>query len=201
MAATIYIIRPWAQTGTTTPIPVNDPATGELSFELGFTPPYQQTLGVDPSARAMPRGQTNQLFKILSTGLQQYQQIGVPNFISTSDNGGSPFPYEAGAFARYLGINYQSLVGSNTALPTDATKWAPVQIEAIRGSATMVAGVAAVIQPLVQAGSKILAYSMDNGVIGTLYAFATDITPGVGFQITSSLGGDAGTVQYLLYIS
>ncbi len=56
--------------------------------------------------------------------------VAVPQFITTADNDGSPFPYSKDAMCRYDAgggeIVYVSLVDSNSALPTDTTKWLPL---------------------------------------------------------------------------
>jgi hypothetical protein len=128
MAATKFIKNAFAVSGDKSAIPDATQPSGVVSYAQGFGQRYEENLATNPSALPMPRDQFNQLMFDITLGLQQYQSIGVPNFISTSDNGGSPFSYAKYALARYDdGVNgernYQSLVASNTALPTDTTKW------------------------------------------------------------------------------
>ncbi len=125
---TKYYIRPFAEDGDRTAIPTDDPIDGSISYETGWGIDYQKTLGTDPDAKPISRDQTNQLFFDVTANIQQYQQHGVPNFISTSDNGGVPFPYDIYAIVLYDDmVNgpriYQSLEDANEALPTDTTKW------------------------------------------------------------------------------
>lgn len=131
MSSTYYFIEPFAGAGDTLTIPVASQADGSISFTDGFGIDYELDPGTNPAALDVPRQQTNQLFFLVTQAIQQYQQFGFPNFISTSDNGGSPFPYSQNAVVQYdpgTGLQYYfSLVSSNTALPTDTTKWGILQ--------------------------------------------------------------------------
>lgn len=111
-------------------IPIPDPSGGPaVNYQNGWTPFYALELGVNPSALAMPRGSMNQLFNDITSTLQQYQQRGIPFFITSVQNGGTPFPYSKNALALYdpgSGLQaYISLADTNIALPTDVTKWQP----------------------------------------------------------------------------
>ena len=126
---TKYFRVPFATSGDVATIPDDTQIDGSVSFEQGFGPDYEleQT---DPDAKDVPRDETNYLYKAITENIQQYQQFGVPQFITTSDNDGSPFSYSKDAMVRYDPgsgeIVYVSLVNSNTALPTDTTKWLPL---------------------------------------------------------------------------
>lgn len=125
-----YFYAPFGVSGTRTTIPDGAQPDGSVSYTTGFGPDYQAPLNSDPDAKDVPRDSFNELMYQTQLAIQQYQQFGCPDFITTSDNMGTPFSYSIGAFVRYDdggGFKvYQSLVGSNTALPTDATKWSVV---------------------------------------------------------------------------
>jgi hypothetical protein len=65
----------------------------------------------------------NQLLLDITTNIQQYQQYGVPFWISSADNGGSSFPYAQWALASYGGIVYESQVASNVSTPGTDPNW------------------------------------------------------------------------------
>lgn len=122
---TPFIQVPFATSGDKTVVPIPTQSDGSVSYTTGFGPDYE--LGPsDPAKKDVPRNQTNQLFNDLSTIAQEYQVWGVPNFISTSDNGGTPFPYSQ--YARVLyddGTNgprvFESKINTNTGLPVTGT--------------------------------------------------------------------------------
>ena len=124
----------FADSGDKTAIPQATQPSGEVSYTEGFGIDYQLEQGVDPDAKDIPRDQFNQLMYAITGALQQYQTLGFPDFITTSDNGGSPYSYSINATCRFNNghagsgyKNYYSLVDANTSDPTDATKWGLVQ--------------------------------------------------------------------------
>lgn len=126
-----YFLYAFCDSGTKTAIPDATDSGGAVSFQQGWTAPYTYELGVNPNALWYPEPQENYLMYVITLGLKQYQQSGVPNFISTTDNGGTAYLYDAGAFAQYTPNPgsvapsiYQSLVDGNNVLPgSDPTKW------------------------------------------------------------------------------
>lgn len=122
-----YIRIPFAEAGDRTAVPEASQPSGAVSYTDGFTVDYQLEQGVDPDAKDVPRQEFNQIIYATQVPIQQYQQFGFPDFITTSDNGGTPFSYSANATVRYNGINYFSLVDFNTELPTNAAFWGVVQ--------------------------------------------------------------------------
>lgn len=122
-----YYIRPFAQIGDKTAIPNDTQVSGSVSYEQGFGSDYIKPK-IDPTSKMVPRNQFNDLMHDVTDNIQQYQQHGVPNFITTADNGGVAFPYSKWARVRYEtspGVFniYESLVDANSTLPTDLTKW------------------------------------------------------------------------------
>lgn len=127
-----YILYPFAVTGNRLAVPNPAQPSGNLSWQEGFPINYQLDPETEPTAKLIERQQFNQFMYDLSQAIQQYQQFGVADFITTDDNGGTAFPYSQFARCRYDNKVYESLVDNNTALPTDATKWA--QVSANSGS-------------------------------------------------------------------
>jgi len=125
-----YFLNAFAVDGDITAIPDAAQISGSVSYDQGWTIDYQKDLLTDPTAKPIPRDQMNQLFFDITNNLKYLQEHGVPEFITTTDHGGTPFPYAKYAFVRYdssgVGTNYkiyQSLIDSNTNLPTDAAHW------------------------------------------------------------------------------
>ncbi len=127
MAATKYFIDPFAVAGDQTPVPDAVQPDGSVSYTEGYGIDYELDPDIEPDALDVERQKFNYQQYVITQNIQQYQQIGVPNFISTSDNGGSPFPYDRFSRALYNNgiatLPFISLDNSNTTLPTDNTKW------------------------------------------------------------------------------
>lgn len=125
---TKYIITPWATSGDRTTIPNTGSSAGPVNYLYGYGSDYSLDQSTNPSALDVERVSFNELMFDVTSILQQYQQFGVPWFITTSDNGGSPFSYSKNAAVRYdngtTQDNYISLKDSNTDLPTVGASWA-----------------------------------------------------------------------------
>jgi len=118
-----YFVKAFGVAGTLLAIPDLNPGTGSVSYEEGFGIDYQLPFPSDPSALPIPRAQFNELMFDTTGAIQQYQQNGVPDFITTADNLGVPYPYPIYARVRYNpggGVQiYENQVAGNTTLPTD----------------------------------------------------------------------------------
>ena len=114
---------PFATDGDRTEIPEAAQPDGAVSYTDGWTLDYQLD-PEDPDVKYPERDKMNQFFYDVSDAIKQYQTFGFPDFITSSDNGGSPYSYSINAFVRYSGSIYYSLENSNTAEPSDASKWA-----------------------------------------------------------------------------
>jgi hypothetical protein len=125
-----YFIYPFAVSGDKSPIPETVQPDGSISYQAGYPVNYTYTYGVTPGAQAVARLTFNELMYDITSEIQKYQQFGVPAFITTADNGGTPFPYSQYAIVRYDPGSgpqlYMSLVNSNTALPTVSANWAAI---------------------------------------------------------------------------
>jgi microcystin-dependent protein len=122
--STYYYVYPFGQNADDlTTIPTIAAGDGSVSYFAGWTDPYELNLLTDPTALPIPRGQMNQLFFDITNNLQEYQQFGVPNWISAADNLGSSFPYAIYARVRYLDVLYENQVAANTATPGTDSTW------------------------------------------------------------------------------
>ena len=118
-----FFVYPFAVAGTKTAIPDPLQGSGSVSYNEGWGPDYGLDLNTDSAALPMPRDQMNELFFDITDGIRQYQSHGVPDFITTSDNLGTAFPYDLYARVRYddgTGFKiYENQLQGNTALPSD----------------------------------------------------------------------------------
>lgn len=127
MTAVHKFLVPFAGSGDKTEIPTDVQADGSVSYPEGWGFDYSRNPSTDPLAKRIDRGTYNQLMYDITSALGRLQTLGAPEWITTAENAGNPYPYAAGAVVRYGSAVYQSLVGNNIATPgTDATKWAVV---------------------------------------------------------------------------
>ena len=117
-----FIKVPFADSGDKTPVPETD-AGGSVNMTQGYTQAYSLDPATDPSAKRIEREKMNGLFNVITAALNEIQTRGVATFISSNDNGGSPFSYGKGSVVILDGVVYQSLVDGNTDTPP-SSKWA-----------------------------------------------------------------------------
>lgn len=122
-----FFAYPWAIAGDKSVIPDDAQPDGSVSYMMGFTQDYQQVYGVDPNAKAVPRYSFNELMFDITTAVRGWQTDAFPPFITSTMNGGSPYPYDQFAVVRFddgSGVQvYWSKIANNTTLPTNATNW------------------------------------------------------------------------------
>lgn len=130
MSAQHFFRFPWAISGDKTAIPQADPGDGSQSWEQGFTLAYQQDPGTDPGALLIPRAEFNAMVYALSDNARQYQLAGFPEWVTSTQNGGTPVSYSVNSYVRWNGGSgtdwavYLSLIDGATAEPgTDALQW------------------------------------------------------------------------------
>lgn len=133
---------PFATSGDKTAVPDAVDVNGFVSYTSGYGFDYQRQK-TDPAAKNIERDKMNEIFFDITTAISEIQAQGVPDYITSALNGGTAYSYAANALVRYSGEIYQSLVGSNTALPTDATKWALIPTGSRIQSATYTSAVSA----------------------------------------------------------
>ncbi len=114
-----YFDTVWAVDGDKTVIPDALDPGGLVSFDQGYTAGYGIPRG-DPGALPIERDKFNYLMNQVTLAIQTYQQFGTPPFITSSMNGGTPFPYAK--YARVLsgGVVYMSLIDVNIDTPPTA---------------------------------------------------------------------------------
>jgi hypothetical protein len=126
-----FFVNPFGVDGDLVTVPDALQPSGAVSYDQGFGPDYAKDLEDDPDALAIPRAQFNKLLFDMTQAIRHYQSVGIPNFITTTQNLGTPFSYSKNALAQFddgSGIKvYQSLVDANTSDPTDLTKWRVIQ--------------------------------------------------------------------------
>lgn len=118
-----FFATPFAATGDKTPVPTTVQPTGSVSYPEGFGPDYQADQATDPDAKDIPRDSMNQILFDLSNAIREYQVSGVPDFITSVQNGGTPYSYSVNAHVRYNDEIYESRINSNTDLPTVTASW------------------------------------------------------------------------------
>lgn len=114
---------PFATSGDRAAIPDALDTSGNVSYTEGFGYDYQRPK-TDPAAKNIPRDSSNELYFDITTAIKELQSQGVPDFITSVLNGGTAYSYAKNAIVRHNDGLYISLVASNTALPSDVTKWA-----------------------------------------------------------------------------
>lgn len=120
----IYIQNVFGQdSDALTPFPNENDPDGAISFNQGYTPPYQYNLTTNPEALPISRGQFNYLMNVITANIQQYQQKGLPEWIDPAQNGGVNYPYLTNAQVFYGTSIYRSLVDDNTSVPGTDDQW------------------------------------------------------------------------------
>lgn len=120
----------FGQAGILTPIPNDTQIDGSISYEQGFSTDYTLNPQFDPvTAKEVPLAQTNQYLNDITGAVQQYQINGFPDFITTADNDGVPYPYDINSYVRYNDQIYFSLIDNNTDTPPSAN-WELLSITA-----------------------------------------------------------------------
>ena len=130
-----FFVHPFGTSGTLTSVPTNGLSSGPMSYEYGFTPNYELDLTTNPSAIPISRPQTNQLYNDITTAIQQYQTHGVPDWITSTDNLGTPYAYDIYARVRYNAGSgfqvYENQVAANTATPGADNTWLVISGNAV----------------------------------------------------------------------
>lgn len=137
---------PFASAGDKTAVPDPVDVSGNVSYTQGYGFDYQRQK-TDPAAKNIERDKMNQVLFDVTNAIAEIQAQGVPDFITTALNGGTPYSYAVNALVRWTDGNvYISLVAANTSDPTDATKWAlaptPARIQSAANTSAVAGGTA-----------------------------------------------------------
>lgn len=132
MAISRYFPYPFAvDADDLTAIPNSSAIDGSVSYQDGWTPPYEQNLLTDPSALPIPRGQMNQLFYDITLNIKEYQEYGAPQWVV-----GNTVQYPVNAVVYYGGNTYQNQVADNTATPNTDSSWLRINVTDINPIST-----------------------------------------------------------------
>ena len=106
-----------------TTIPTTATSDNSVSYQNGWTLPYEENQEIVETALDIPRGQMNQLFYQITQAIQQIQQYGYPFWITSAENLSTPFPYPINATVYYNGLLYQNQIANNIATPGEDNSW------------------------------------------------------------------------------
>lgn len=119
-----YFRLPFSVSGTKVTVPDDSQPDGTVSYTDGYGSKYSLNPNTDPSALNVERTKMNDILYQITDAIKALQQQSYPDFITSDDNGGTPYSYLKGTVVRYEGLVYQSLVDSNTTEPTNTSNWA-----------------------------------------------------------------------------
>ena len=83
---------PFADQGDKNPVPDTPPTDNSLSYQTGYTQPYEFPRS-DISVLYLDRGRFNQVLNRIDCNIQQYWQTGTPPPITPEANGGTAYGY------------------------------------------------------------------------------------------------------------
>lgn len=113
----------FAVSGTFVEIPETTQPNGSVSYQQGYSSNYTLPFGSNPNALPVDMPSFNGILYDITGALQQWQTQCVPDFITSSDNGGSPYPYPIFSLVRFdpgTGPQlYINTVANNVTTPTD----------------------------------------------------------------------------------
>ncbi|WP_433636500.1 hypothetical protein [Kluyvera georgiana] len=190
---------PFASSGDKTAVPDTD-ATGAVNMTQGYGQAYSLDPATDPSAKRIERDKMNWLFNRITQAINEIQVSGVAPFITSTDNGGSPFSYDKGAIVSLSGAVYQSLTAANTTTPPGAN-WSllPEKIQPLDATLTALAGLTGAADRLayfngVDTAALTALTSVGRDIIGK--ATVADVLTylSLGNSATRNVGTTAGTV-------
>lgn len=170
---------PFAANGDKQNIPDAINNEGYVSFTQGYGEDYAKDPTADAHAKPVERETMNFVLNAITGAMRQYQTHGYPQWITTADNNGAAFGYDAGVVVIYNGALYLSLVAANTATPgSDFTKWQPyIQREATEAEALEGTGST---QSMTPRRVKRLASHLDEQLAEELKSQITPVTVPVG---------------------
>src|SRR5579872_577428 len=128
---------PFASSGDTATIPGAAQSNGSISFTDGYSVVYQEDPLSVPAALEIDRLTFNELMLLITQNIQVLQAHGIPYYIPSAQNGGSPYSYDINSIVRFTGgwastgdANYISLIANNTTTPATQANWGLVTVSA-----------------------------------------------------------------------
>lgn len=117
------IITPWAENGDKDSIP-ETPVGLLANWQSGYPSSYEEDPGTpespNPNARFVERDVTNQIYNDITSNIQEWQNRVYPEFVSPTNNGGTPVSYDINAKVYFEDVLYRSLKNNNTDLIGEA---------------------------------------------------------------------------------
>lgn len=173
-----YYNSTFASSGDKQSVPDAVPVDGSVSYDAGYNP-RQELPYTDPQSTNIIREQDNQIIADITENIQQYQQVGSAEFITSAINGGTPFPYEKSAQCRFGGETYISLEDANTDQdPSASINWVPIASRTLSNSLPF--GIP----------------SLSNTVFEPLSGTEFTLQPGVTYIYTVAVRINAGTAGF-----
>ena len=193
MAATTYFPIAFASGGNTTPVPQTVQVDGSISYPEGYGPFYEDDILTNPDALPIGRTTYNQVLFDITTQLQLLSQYGAPQWITSDQNLGVPFPYPVAAVVYYSGARYENLTPANTATPGTDDTWLLTSGDATGVASGVVLDYAGFTAPsgyLSTDGSAVLRASYP-----TLLGAITQTQTGTTTNTLNTVSGLASTAQ------
>ena len=174
-----------------TTIPTTATLDNSVSYQEGFTLPYEENIDTSPNALPIPRGQMNQLFFQITQAMQQIQQYGYPFWISSADNLGTPYSYNIYATVYYGGVIYQNQVANNISTPGSDNTWLVISGSSNGNTPGTVKDWAG---PVVESGWHLCDGSaVSRATYATLFSNITQIQSGIITNSSYSITGLSST--------
>ena len=165
-----------------TAIPDNAALDGSVSYQDGWTPPYEYNLLTNPAALPIPRGQMNQLFYDITLNIKEYQDYGTPQWVV-----GNTVEYPIYARVYYGGLVYENQVADNTITPGVDSTW-------------LIVSGASFSNINIQIISSTGTYTPTTGMVGCIVELLGPGGGGAGATSTASnhgIGGPGGAGAYV----
>lgn len=164
---------PWASDGDRVGISEATKTDGTVSYQEGWGEDYQKDMLTDANAKPVERDVMNAVLNDITVAIRQYQTNSYPEWITSANNNGVAFEYDAGAVVLNDGALYLSLVAGNTATPGADAKWQPyIQREATEAEALDGTGSTQVMTPR---RTKALADSLDEKLFTSIEPYTVPV--------------------------
>jgi hypothetical protein len=124
-----YFLFPFATSGDLNEIPNPTQGSGVVSYQQGFGSLYSEDPLTVGTALEIDRAMFNAILYDITTNLQNYQQSGLPEWITSTNNGGTAYTYRIGSMVRYSSsgtapfIPYLAIADNVTATPVEGANW------------------------------------------------------------------------------